>query len=110
MKTAQLSLKFRKLKAEVIATLLYGCVTLTLSAKTIAKLRYVHNQVLLRVIDFQRRPRTDHTTLSCAKDLKKTRCESIEATIRKQRLFVAGGMTWYKRGAMTESSGFCDHD
>ena len=75
--TAPLSLKVRMRKAEVIETLLYGCVTWTLSEQHFARLRPAH-QVLLRVIGFQRRQRTDSTTLSYAKALKETRCESIE--------------------------------
>ena len=46
--TTPLSLKVRTLKAEVIETLMYGCVTWTLKAKHFAKLRTAH-QVLLRV-------------------------------------------------------------
>ena len=65
------------LEAEVIETLLYGCVTWALSAKYFARLRRVHRQVLLRVTGFQRRKRTDYITLSYAKALEKTRCESI---------------------------------
>lgn len=46
--TAPLGLKVRVfLKAEVIETLLYGCVTWTLSAKHYAKLPTAHHQVLL---------------------------------------------------------------
>ncbi|CAM9559749.1 unnamed protein product [Laminaria digitata] len=44
----------------------------------------------LQVIGVQRRQRTDHTTLSYAKALKKTRYESIVVTIRQRRLFLAG--------------------
>ena len=66
------------LKAEVIEILLYGCVTWTVSAQHFARLRSAHHQVLLPVIGFQRRQRTDSTTLSYAKALKETRCESIE--------------------------------
>ena len=50
------SLTVCMLKAEVIGTLLYGCVTWTLSVKLFAKLRTAHHQVLLlRVIGFQRK-------------------------------------------------------
>ena len=69
--TAPLSLKVRMLMAEVIETLLYGCVTWTLSAQHFARLRSAHHQYLLRVIGFQRRQNTDYTTLSYAKTLKK---------------------------------------
>ena len=70
------------LKAEVIETLLCGCVTWTLSAQRFARLRSAYHRVLLRVVGFQRRQRPDYTTLSYAKALKTTRCESIETTIR----------------------------
>ena len=43
--TAPLSLKVRMLMAEVIETLLYGCVTWTLSAQQFARLRSAHHQV-----------------------------------------------------------------
>ena len=69
------SLKVRILKAEVTETLLYACVTWTLSAKHFARLRLAHHQVLLRVIGCQRRQRTDHTTLSYVKVFNKTRCD-----------------------------------
>ena len=55
-----------RLKAEVMEILLYGCVTWSLSAKHFSSLRTVH-QVLLRVIRFQGRERTDYTSLSYAK-------------------------------------------
>jgi hypothetical protein len=97
---APLSLKVRMLKAEVVETLLYGCVTWTLSAQHFAKLRSAHHRVLLRVIGFQHRQRTDHTTLSYAKALKKTRCESIETTIRKRRLFFAGAVARQNEGRL----------
>ena len=64
MATALLSVEVRMLKPEVIETLVYGCVTWTVSAKHFARLRTGHQQVLLGVIGFQRRQRTDHTILS----------------------------------------------
>ena len=71
----------------MIETLLYGYVTWILRAEDFAKLRTVHHQALLRVVGFQRRLRTDNTTLSCAKALKMTRCESIETAIRNRTFF-----------------------
>ena len=59
--TAPLSLKVRVLKAEVVETLLCGCVTWTLSAQHFARFRSAHHQVLLRVIVFQRRQSTDYS-------------------------------------------------
>ena len=61
-----------------------------LSAKRYAKLRSVHHEVPRRGdLGFQRR--ADHTNLVYAKALKKTKCESIETTIRKRRLIFRGG-------------------
>ena len=56
------------------------------SGNTFAKLRWVHHQVLLRVIGFRRQLCTDHATLSYAKALETTHCGSIETTIRERRL------------------------
>ena len=72
MAIAPLSLKTRILKAEVIERLMYGGVTWTpLSAKHVAGPRTVHHQLLPRVAGFRRRQRTDRTTLSYAKTLKR---------------------------------------
>ena len=90
--TVPLSLKVRMQKAEVIETLLYGCLALTLRAEHFAKLRRPHHQVLLRVISLQRQLSTDHATLSGANALKMTPCGSIETIIREQQLFFAGGV------------------
>ena len=103
MKTAPLTLKARILKAKVIETMLCECVTWTLSAQHFGRFRSVDHQVLLRVIGFQRRQRADYTILSYAKALKKTRCESIETTIRKRRLFFAGGRGAAKQPAIIPS-------
>ena len=53
--------------AEVIEISLCGCVTWTLKAEYCAKLQTAHRQVLLRVLGFHRRFRTDHATISYAK-------------------------------------------
>ena len=90
--TAALSPKVRMLKAEVTGTLPSGCVTWTLRAEHFARLRTARHRVLLRVIGFQSRLRTDHANLSNAKAFKMTRCESIETILRIRRLFFAGGV------------------
>ena len=46
------------IKAEVMETLLYGCVTWTLGQEHFAELRTAHHNLLLRIIGFQRRQRT----------------------------------------------------
>ena len=89
MEAALLTLKVRMLKAEVMETLLYGCVTWTLGKEYFTDLRTAHHRFLLRIIGFRRRQRTDH--LMYTKALKKAQCESIETTIRKGHLLFAGG-------------------
>ena len=69
MKTAPLNLNVRMLKAQLIETLLYRCVTRTLRAEHFARIRSVHHQVLLRVISFRRRQRADYAAFECAKSL-----------------------------------------
>ena len=78
------------LKAEV-ETLLYGCVTWTLGQEHFAELRTAHHNFFPRIIGFQRRQRTDHL-MSYAKALKKAKCESVETTIHKRRLFFSGAV------------------
>ena len=51
------SLKARMLKVEVVGTLLYGCVTWTLTAKYFARPRKAHRQVRPQVIGIRRRRR-----------------------------------------------------
>ena len=63
------------------------------------RLRSAHHRVLLRVSGFQRRKRADYT-LSYAKALKKTRCETIETTISKRRLFFAVAAARIKEGRL----------
>ena len=91
MEDAPLTLKVRMLKAEVIETLLYGCVTWTLGHMRFPELRTAHHKLLLRSIGIQRRQRTDHLMLY-AKALKQAQCESVETTIRKRHLLFAGAV------------------
>lgn len=74
------SLNVRMLQAKVIETRLYGCVTWILSAILAAKLRSAHRQAPCES------SASHHATLSNA--LKKTRCDSIEWTLRT---YVNGG-------------------
>ena len=91
MEDAPFTLKVRMLKAEVIETLLYGCVTWTPGQEHFPQLRTAHHNLLLRITGFQRRQRTDHF-MSYAKALKKAQCESVETTIRKRRLLFAAAV------------------
>ena len=72
-------------------TLLYGCVTWTFGQEHFVGLRTAHHNLLLRIIGFQRRQRTDYL-MSYAEALKKSHCESVETTIRKRRLLLAGAV------------------
>ena len=83
------SLKTRMIKAEAIKPLLYGCSTWTLRQEHYAKLRTVHNRVLVRIIGAQRK-RPDHQMTSYNRALEITGCESIETTLRTRRLLWAG--------------------
>ena len=76
-------LRVRLLKTEVMETLLYGCVTWAFGLEHVAKLRTAHHNLLLRIIGFQRRQRTDHR-MSHAEALKKAQCESVETAIYPQ--------------------------
>ena len=80
-----LSLKTRMVRIEAIEALLYGCSTWTLRQEHYAKLRTVHHWVLLRIIGAWRK-RPDHRMTSYNRALQKTRCESIETTLRTRRL------------------------
>ena len=91
MEDAPFTFKVRLLKTEVMATLLYVCVTWTPGPEHFAKLRTAHRNLLPRIIGFQRRQRTDHG-MSYAKVLKKAQCESIGTTTRKRRLLFAGAV------------------
>ena len=90
METASFTLKVCVLKSEVMETLRYGCVAWTLGVEHIAVLQSSHGRLLLRIIGFHRRQRTDHR-MSYARTLKKARCESVEKTIRKMASPSRGG-------------------
>ena len=85
----RLRLKMRTLKAEVIETLLYGCVTWSPNKFDYERARQVHPSMLLRCLGWRRRKRDDHT-LSYADALAKKNSESIETTVRKRRILFAG--------------------
>ena len=87
------------LKAEVLETLLYGCMTWTLGQEHYAKLRTVHHQLLLRTIGFSRRQRSDRV-LSYSKALKQTHCESVETVVRKRTLLFAGAAAKKHKGRL----------
>ena len=82
-------LKVRVLKAEVLETLLHGCVTWSPSKADYDRLRNVHHQMLLRCLGWQKRKRKDHI-LSNANALLRTDSESVETTARRRTILFAG--------------------
>ena len=73
----RLRLTVRLLKAEVIETLLYGCMTWSPNKPDYDRLRRVHHSMLVRCLGWRKRKRDDHT-ISYADALAKTASESIE--------------------------------
>ena len=84
-------LKVRQLRAEAMEALLYGCMTWAPRRDHYRLLRRTHHRLLLRVIAY-RRERGTCRQLSYAQALKKTGCQSVEATIRQRRLLFAGAV------------------
>ena len=77
------------LKAEVLETLLYGCVTWSPRACHYDTLRRAHHSFLTRCIGWRNRNPTDYP-ISYLDTLVKTGSESIEAILRKRRILLAG--------------------
>ena len=77
------------LKAEVIQTLLCGCMTWGLNKLDYDRLRRVHHSMLPRCLGWRERKRDAHT-LPHADALAKTASESLEAKVRKRRVLFAG--------------------
>ena len=87
--SAHLELKIRMLRAEVLETMLYGCVTWSPRACHYDTLRRAHHSSLTRCIGWREHNRADHP-ISYLDTLVKTRSESIEATLRRRRILFAG--------------------
>ena len=81
--------KIRMLRAEVIETILYGCVTWSPRAYHYDMLRRAHHSFLTRCIGWRKNNRSDHT-ISSLDTLIKTGSESTEATLRRRRILFAG--------------------
>ena len=92
-------LKVRLLRAEAMEALLYGCMTWAPRRDHYRLLRRAHHRLLLRVIGY-RRERGTYRQLSYAQTLKKTGCQSVEATIRQRRLLFAGAMARQPAGRL----------
>ena len=84
-----LKLKIRMLRAEVLETMLYGCVTWSPRACPYDTLRRGHHRFLTRCISWRNHNRAD-LPISYLDTLIKTESESIEATLRRRRILFAG--------------------
>ena len=79
----------RLLKADVLETLLYGCMTWSPNKPDYDRLRRVHHSMFLRCLGWRKRKRDDHTP-SYADALAETASESIEVIVRQRRIWFAG--------------------
>ena len=86
---ALLELKIRMLRAEVLETMLCGCVTWSPRACLYDTLRRAHHKFLTRCIGWRKYNRADRP-ISYLDMLIKTGSESIEATLRRRRILFAG--------------------
>ena len=89
--SAPLKLKLRMLRAEVLETTLYGCVTWSPRACHYDTLRRARHRFLTRCIVWRKHNRANHP-ISYLDTLVKTGSESIEATLRRRRILFAGFM------------------
>ena len=83
--SAPLELKIRMLKAEVLQTMLFGCVTWSPRLCHLDALRRVHHNILTRYIGWWKHNRADHL-ISYLDTLVKTGSKSIEATLCKRQI------------------------
>ena len=94
----RLRLKVRLLKAEVVETITYGCMTWSPRKPDYDRLRRVQRSMLLRCLGWRKRKHDDHT-LSYADALAQTDSESVEAIVRKTEDFVCVIRGTYGGGA-----------
>ena len=87
--SAPLELKIRMLRAKVLETTLYGCATWSPRACHYDALHRHHHSFLTRGIGWRKNNRADHP-VSYLGTLIKTGSESIEATLRRERILFAG--------------------
>ena len=87
--SAPLQLKTRMLRAEVLETMLYGCVTWSPRACHSNTLRRAHHRFLTRCISWRKYNRTNHPIFHLD-TLMEPGSESIEANLRRRRIFFVG--------------------
>ena len=87
--SAPLELKIRMLRAEVLETMLYGCVTWSPHACHYDTLSRAHHRFLTRCIGWRKHIRADHP-IFYLDTLLKAGSESVEATLRRKQILFAG--------------------
>ena len=87
--SAPLELKIRMLRAEVLETMLYGCVTWSPRECHYDTLRRAYHRFFTSYNGWPKHNRADHP-ISYLDTLIKTGSESIEATSRRRRILFAG--------------------
>ena len=89
--SASLELKTRMLRAAVLETMTYGCITWSPRACHYDTLRRAYHRFLTHCIGWRKHNGADHP-ISYLDTLVKTESESIEATLRRRRILFAGFM------------------
>ena len=87
--SALLELKIRMPRAEVLETMLYGCVTWSPRSCHYETLRRAHHRFLTRCFGWRKHNRADHP-IFYLDTLIKAGSENIEATLRRRRILFAG--------------------
>ena len=87
--SAPLKLKIQRLRAEVLETMLYGCVTWSPSAYYYDTLRQAHYSFRARYIGWQKNNLIDHS-ISYPDMIMKTGNESIKTIMRRRPIIFAG--------------------
>ena len=88
--SAPLELKIRMVRAKVLETMLYGCVTWSPCACHYDTLRRAHHRFLTRGIGWRKHKRVDRP-ISYLDTLIKTGGESIEGTLRRRWILLFAG-------------------
>ena len=87
--SAPLELKIRMIRAEVLVTMLCGCVTWSPRACHYDTLRLANHRFLTRCIGWRKHNSADHP-ISYLDTLVQTGSESTEAALRRRRILFAG--------------------
>ena len=105
--SAPLELKIRMLRAEVLEIMMYGCVTWSPRSCHYDTLRLAHHSFLACCIGWRKNTRADHP-ISYLETFIKMGSESIEATLRRRRIFFAGFVARVEDTSLTKGVMFVE--